>query len=77
LSDEFLGDPIQLPSEEPISKQPQPARPRVLVVDDEHRIVDTITKFWKAQASKFLPAYDGWAAWRLLRFRPDYLLPMS
>jgi CheY-like chemotaxis protein len=75
LSDEFLGDPIPFSSEETISKQPQPARPRVLVVDDEHRIVDTITEILEGAGFHVLPAYDGWAALEAAaRFRPDYLL---
>lgn len=75
LSDEFLRDPIQFPSRETISKQSQPARPRVLVVDDEHRIVDTLSEILEGAGFLVLPAYDGWTALEAAaRFRPDYLL---
>jgi CheY-like chemotaxis protein len=75
LSDEFLRAPIQSPSEESISKQSQPARPRVLVVDDERRITDTIAEILEGAGFQVLPAYDGWEALEAAaRFRPDYLL---
>jgi CheY-like chemotaxis protein len=75
LPDEFLRDALHFPSAETASKQSHPARPRVLVVDDEHRIVDTITEILEGAGFQVLPAYDGWAALEAAaRFRPDYLL---
>jgi CheY-like chemotaxis protein len=75
LPDEFLRDSIHFSSEETASKQSHPARPTVLVVDDEHRIVDTITEILERAGFRVLPAYDGWAALEAAaRFRPDYLL---
>ena len=75
LSEEFLRAPIQFPSEESNSKQSQPVRPRVLVVDDEHRIADTLTEILEGAGFQVLPAYDGWEALEVAaRFRPDYLL---
>jgi CheY-like chemotaxis protein len=75
LSDEFLRSPIELPSEGAASKESQPSRPRVLVVDDEKLIVDTIAEILEGAGFHVMAAYDGWAALEAAgRFRPDYLL---
>lgn len=75
LSDEFLRKPIQFPSRKTISKHTPPPRPKVLVVDDEHRIVDTISEILEGAGFQVFSAYDGWTALEAAaRFRPDYLL---
>jgi CheY-like chemotaxis protein len=75
LSDELLRRPIEFPSQESPSEQPESSIPKILVVDDEKRIVDTISEILRGAGFHVLPAYDGWAALELAnRFRPDYLL---
>ena len=71
------------------SKQPHPAWPlsecnsasselgkrRVLVVDDEKRIADTLCEILMLSGFEARAAYDGWMALDVAkRFHPDYLL---
>jgi CheY-like chemotaxis protein len=75
LSDEFLRTPIEFPFEGKTSKQSQPSRPKVLVVDDERLIVDTIAEILSRAGFDVAAAYDGWGAVEAAsHFRPDYLL---
>jgi CheY-like chemotaxis protein len=56
---------------------PQPSRrlPRILVVDDERRIADTLTEILHMSGFDVAKAYDGWEALRTTEhFHPDYLL---
>ena len=53
----------------------QPARPRVLVVDDEKLIADTCAEILETAGYHARTAYDGWSALQLMaEFRPDYVL---
>ena len=50
-------------------------RPRVLVVDDEKLIVDTLAEILQNAGFHVAAAYDGWTALEAARlFHPDYLL---
>jgi CheY-like chemotaxis protein len=75
LSDEFPRNPIEFPFDEAPSKQSQPGRPKILVVDDEKLIVDTIAEILDGASFHVVAAYDGWTALEAaVHFRPDYLL---
>ena len=66
---------IQSSQGEADSKQPQRSLPKVLVVDDERRIADTLTEILEMAGFQVVTAYDGWEAVEVaIRFRPDYLL---
>jgi CheY-like chemotaxis protein len=57
------------------AKDNQPARPRVLVVDDERLIADTCAEILEGAGFDSRTAYDGWAALEMVgEFQPDYLL---
>jgi PleD family two-component response regulator len=43
-ADEFFGNQIRSSREETDSKEPRQNLPRILVVDDERRIADTLTE---------------------------------
>jgi CheY-like chemotaxis protein len=65
-------EPLWIESE---SEHTQPARPRVLVVDDQKLIADTITEILEGAGFHALAVYDGWTALEsAAAFRPDYLL---
>jgi CheY-like chemotaxis protein len=75
LSDEFFRNPLGSPLNLNISKESQANRPKVLVVDDERLIVDTIVQILEGAGFDVAAAYDGWGALESAgRFRPDYLL---
>lgn len=55
--------------------EPEPTRPKILVVDDEKLIVDTISEILDEAGFHVFAAYDGWTALNAAnRFRPDCLL---
>jgi CheY-like chemotaxis protein len=75
LSDEFFRNPSESPLNLRVSKDSQPSRPKILVVDDERLIVDTIVQILEGEGFDVVAAYDGWEALQNAgRFRPDYLL---
>lgn len=50
-------------------------RPRILVVDDERLIADTIREILAGAGFEVASAYDGWSALETaVAFRPEYLL---
>lgn len=62
--------PLQKPSPEAGTN-----RSKVLVVDDQKLIVDTISEILEAAGFDVAAAYDGWQALEAAaRFRPDHLL---
>lgn len=64
-----------LPWGEGESSGSEPRKPRILVVDDEKRIADTITEILNASGFEAVAAYDGWSALdAAARFHPDCLL---
>jgi CheY-like chemotaxis protein len=75
LSDEFLRYPFEPSPDRDVWKEGQPRRPKVLVVDDERLIVDTVAEILAGAGFDVMAAYDGWGALEAAgRFRPDYLL---
>ncbi len=49
--------------------------PRILVVDDEKLIADTVAEILEGAGFKVAVAYDGWTALDIAaRFQPEYLL---
>jgi CheY-like chemotaxis protein len=57
------------------SVDPQPTKRKVLVVDDERRIADTLCEILRLYNFEVVAAYDGWEALELVsRFQPDFLL---
>jgi CheY-like chemotaxis protein len=74
-ADEFFRNQAGSLPEENGSTEPHRALPRILVVDDERRIADTLTEILQMAGFDVKTAYDGWEALEAVaRFQPDYLL---
>lgn len=61
----------------PLAPQPRPAaaKSRILVVDDQKLIADTLTEILNDAGFEAQPAYDGWSALEAAaRIRPDRVL---
>jgi CheY-like chemotaxis protein len=57
------------------SKEPKARRPRILVVDDERIIADTMSEILEGAGFQTATAYDGWNALQVAGvLQPDYLL---
>lgn len=57
------------------SSAPQPVRRKILVVDDQKLVADTITEILQNAGFEAVAAYDGWTALEVAAdFKPDYLL---
>jgi CheY-like chemotaxis protein len=57
------------------SKEPKARRPRILVVDDERIIADTMAEILEGAGFQTATAYDGWNALQVAGvLQPDYLL---
>lgn len=75
LSETFFRNPTDLNSDRTVDKESEPVRFKILVVDDEKLIADTISEILKGAGFHVVTAYDGWEALQSAgRFRPDYLL---
>jgi DNA-binding NtrC family response regulator len=75
LSDEFVRDLLGDKPHIAEAKEARPARPRVLVVDDERLIADTCAKILDDAGFYAKTAYDGWKALEMVaEFQPDYLI---
>jgi CheY-like chemotaxis protein len=75
LSDAFFRNPTNLTSDQAVDKESEPIRFKVLVVDDEKLIADTISEILRRAGFHVMTAYDGWEALQSAgRCRPDYLL---
>ncbi len=75
LSDESVRNQIEHSKSEMSSKGPEPRLPKVLVVDDQELIADTITEILQGAGFQVVTAYDGWTALDIAaRFKPDHLL---
>jgi CheY-like chemotaxis protein len=56
-------------------KEPKARRPRILVVDDERVIADTMAEILEGAGFQAATAYDGWNALQLAGvLQPEYLL---
>lgn len=74
-SDESLKNIIQFRSAGHDPTEPRHARRKVLVVDDQRLIADTISEILEGAGFQVMVAYDGWTALEAARrFHPDYLL---
>jgi CheY-like chemotaxis protein len=75
VADEFFRIPMNTLSDTTDSTEPQRRLPRILVVDDERRIADTLSEILELAGFHVMVAYDGWEALeRAAQFHPDYLL---
>jgi CheY-like chemotaxis protein len=75
VADEFFRNQMGSLPEGNGSEEPQRSRPKVLVVDDERRIADTLKEILEMAGFDVAAAYDGWGALEAAtRFHPDYLL---
>jgi CheY-like chemotaxis protein len=71
----FSRDQIPPFQKESGSKEPRQIRPKILIVDDERCIVDTLTEILEMAGFHVMAAYDGREAVETaVKFRPDYLL---
>jgi CheY-like chemotaxis protein len=53
----------------------RPARPRILIVDDERLIADTCAEILEGAGFHTKAAYNGWSGLdAMAKFKPDYLL---
>ena len=57
-----------------LTAEPNPHRPVILVVDDEHVIADTLATILRIQGFAAMPAYDAESALELSRVIPPELL---
>jgi CheY-like chemotaxis protein len=75
LIDRFSGNEGVSHSDEGNSVEPQRSLPKILVVDDERRIADTLTEILEMSGFRVATAYEGWEALKVAaQFRPDYVL---
>lgn len=66
--------PPTIPQGDP-SPESATARPKVLLVDDQRLIVETLSEILEVEGFDVVAAYDGWHALEIAaRFRPDHLL---
>jgi DNA-binding NtrC family response regulator len=75
LIDRFSRNQGMPLSDEGDSSEPQRSLPKILIVDDERRIADTLAEILEMSGFRVATAYDGWDALQAAdRFHPDYLL---
>jgi CheY-like chemotaxis protein len=75
FSDSACRDSIGSLSLAGSSKEPKARRPRILVVDDERIIADTMAEILEGAGFQAATAYDGWNALQVAGIlQPDYLL---
>lgn len=75
LADESNLGSSPMPWSEADSLSREPRKPRILVVDDEKRIADTLSEILNASGFEAFAAYDGWSALEAaVRVSPDYLV---
>lgn len=74
-SDDFFRNQIRSSPGETDSTQPQRSLPKILVVDDERLIADTLAEILQMAGFHVMAVYDGREAVEAAgRFHPDYLL---
>ncbi|HEX5235440.1 MAG TPA: response regulator [Silvibacterium sp.] len=74
-ADEFFEGEIIPLLDELETEEIRADRPKVLVVDDQRLIADTLAEILEGAGFEAVAAYDGWAALELAaHFKPDYLL---
>ncbi len=74
-ADEFFRSQLGSSPDDGSSEEPPRSLPKVLVVDDERRIADTLKEILEMAGFHAVAAYDGWGAIDAATgFQPDYLL---
>jgi CheY-like chemotaxis protein len=74
-ADVFSRNQVEPSWKEIDSKKPEKGLPRVLVVDDQKLIANTVAEILQGAGFHAVTAYDGWTALEIAaHFRPDYLL---
>jgi len=51
------------PLNQPESDETQPRRPKILIVDDQRLIADTLCEILSGAGFQVMAAYDGWEPW--------------
>jgi CheY-like chemotaxis protein len=75
VADELSGDKFGAPWGKSESEKPKRSLPRILVVDDERLIADTIADILEGAGFHATAVYDGWTALEAAaRSHPDCLL---
>jgi CheY-like chemotaxis protein len=75
FSDDFVPRKGEVGDSKRASPEPQRGRRKVLVVDDQRLIVDTIAEILEGAGFDVIPVYDPWEALEAAaRFQPDHLL---
>jgi CheY-like chemotaxis protein len=75
LSDDIRQPPFRLADRGEGSREPQKSRPKILVVDDQKLIVDTIAEILEGAGFEVAIACDAWAALELAAsFEPERIL---
>ncbi len=75
FSEDFVRPKGEMHDPRRASPAPQPSRRKVLVVDDQRLIVDTIAEILEGAGFEVIPSYDPWDALEAAaRFQPDHLL---
>lgn len=75
FSDDFVRRKGEVRDPRRASPEPQRSRRKVMVVDDQRLIVDTIAEILERAGFEVIPAYDPWEALEAAaRFEPDHLL---
>lgn len=74
-ADDFSRNQMTHSQNESGSKEPRQIPSKILVVDDERRIADTVTEILEMAGFYVMAAYDGCEALETaVKFQPDYLL---
>lgn len=75
LADAFDSAPPAMPWSENASSSAELRKRRVLVVDDEKRIADTVSEILNGAGFEAVAVYDGWSALDAAKRRcPDYVI---
>jgi CheY-like chemotaxis protein len=75
ISDNFMRPPFGSAADRESSPEPERTRARILVVDDQKLIVDTIAEILEGAGFEVAVACDAWTALELAAsFHPDRLL---
>jgi CheY-like chemotaxis protein len=75
FADELLSQELLPIREDAASPEPGRSRRKILVVDDQRLIADTIVEIFQYAGFEAVAAYDGWSALEIAgRLRPDLLL---
>lgn len=75
FADEFLSKDRLPLCENTASTEPDRCRHKILVVDDQRLIADTLVEIFEDAGFEAIAAYDGWSALEIAaRLQPDLLL---